>query len=1373
MRLLFLIISASIFSALALASEPLSQSEKPSWQKTLITQREGLARQSPSNRKSFGYASPVLRGGQPAIRVSIAVQGLDELFLYVTGVPDPVAGAATWAEAKLIDADGKEVPVSGLSGLQVLEGRYSIDVNLKSGVSGPLTIAGRRFQHGLHVCADSRVRLPLGGKYRRLEAWIGIDDWVGQRGAVRFDVVDATGAAKLDLWSRVLAEFPEGPARREIRWEREDRILDEDWTPGDYRELAGRYAKAARRVPPLAGEAERLSESVRNREGLNEVRKVYLRSRELHEALSCSETLNCRGLRLAIEDLQQSNPGKYSRGDEFLARLQRLEAQLNQVRARQQNETGNERQAASLAELEQIADLVRQFEQLQRESLLANPLLDFERMLVVRRKPDCDARTPMDTGYGMGEYLGLPRQSSKCNPGIEKPIGWDNEIAVLESLGPDGRLTTLYRPDDQRLITDVDLHWDGKRMLFAMPDRQKNWQVFEVRSDGTGLRQLTPGDHPDVHHYDPCYLPNGRIAFISTAPLQGVPCNAGVIVGMMYLMDADGRNIQQVCFEQDHDYCPTVLNDGRVLYLRWDYTDTPHVWNRVLFAMNPDGTNQMEYYGSNSYWPNSIFYARPVPNHPTKVAGIVTGHHVGRVGELVIFDPAKGRREADGVVQRIPGYGQKVEPIIEDKLTEHSWPKFLHPWPLSDKHFLVSCKPTPDALWGIYLVDTFDNMVLIKELEGQALLEPIPLKRSPVPPVIPDKTQPGREDAQIYMADVYQGSAMQGIPRGTIKSLRVFSYHFGYQKIAGIDHRVGTDGPWEVKRILGTVPVEADGSALFRAPAKTPLSVQPLDAEGRAVQLMRSWMTAQPGETLSCVGCHEPRNNTPPSRATIAAARRPSEIHPWYGPPRNFSFRAEVQPVLDRHCVGCHNGQPHEGRQIVDLRGEQNAFVVFRGDNPAPTIVRDTPREKLVGKFGGIFEPSYFTLRSLVRPAGLEADLHQLPPTEFFADASELLQMLKKGHYGVQLDREAWDRLYTWIDLNAPSHGTWSEFVRITGDQQKRRCELAGLYGGLAEDREEPLEFTRAPIEPIVPKPISRPKPAEIRLRDFPFDAEEAGRRQQSEGPYRRTVDLGGVKLDLLRIPAGTFVMGDADGSPDEQPLCEVQIDRPFWMATCEITNRQYAMFDPSHESRYEHRGSWIFSEEYLGHPLDGPQQPVVRVSWNRAMEFCRWLSERTGMEFTLPTESQWEYACRTGSDTPFSFGPREADFSSFANLADATIRELAYRSWRPRTPDIVPRDSRFSDRSLVSADVGSYQSNAWGLFDMHGNVSEWTRSRYQPYPYRNADGRNHTAGNELRVVRGGSWRDRPARAGSAFRLGYAPYQRAFNVGFRVVCESP
>jgi formylglycine-generating enzyme required for sulfatase activity len=225
-------------------------------------------------------------------------------------------------------------------------------------------------------------------------------------------------------------------------------------------------------------------------------------------------------------------------------------------------------------------------------------------------------------------------------------------------------------------------------------------------------------------------------------------------------------------------------------------------------------------------------------------------------------------------------------------------------------------------------------------------------------------------------------------------------------------------------------------------------------------------------------------------------------------------------------------------------------------------------------------------------------------------------------------------------------------------------------------------------------------------------------------------------------------------------------------MSKCEITNTQYSLFDPKHDSRFEDRTSWIFSEEYLGWPLDGPCQPVVRVSWQRAMHFCDWLSQKTGLRISLPTESQWEYACRAGSATPMWYGSPDADFSQVANMADYTIRNLAYEGWRPKSPDLVPREARFNDGKLVTADVGSYRPNPWGLYDMHGNAAEWTRTNYRPYPYRDDDGRDTVSAEGDKVVRGGSWYDRPRRSRSSFRLSYPAWQRVYNVGFRVVCES-
>jgi len=1086
-------------------------------------------------------------------------------------------------------------------------------------------------------------------------------------------------------------------------------------------------------------------------------------------------------LRRALNDLVATFGLEYPKGPAWLARLGELESKAAALR-----EAAEKGDAAAKQEL---ASVHEELVALRREALLANPLLDFDKMLVVKR----GNKSPK---------LGLPQNwQSNCSL---PTTGYDDSIEILAPVRPEGQLSTLFKPQRDTFVGDVDLHFDADRLLFSMPADNDRWQVFEIRADGTGLRQLT-GEEPDVDSYDACYLPDGRVLFTSTACFIGVPCVYGSShVANLYVMDAAGSgtlgwNIRQLCFDQEHDWCPTVLNNGRVLYSRWEYADTPHSNTRLLFHMNPDGTEQMEYYGSNSYWPNSIFYARPIPNHPSKVVAVIGGHHDNpRMGELVLFDPALGRREADGAVQRIPGQGKQVEPIIRDGLTRDSWPKFLHPFPLSDKYFLVSSKPTPRSEWGIYLLDVFDNMVLVKEVPGYALLEPIPFRKTPKPPMIPDKVNLASKDAMVYVPDVYAGDGLKGIPRGTVKSLRIFTYHFAYQGMGGLLGVVGMDGPWDIKRVVGTVPVYEDGSAKFRLPANLPVSLQPLDEEGKALQLMRSWMTAMPGEVVQCSGCHEPQNTAPITRQTIALGRGPDEITPWYGPMRGFSYPREVQPVVDRYCVGCHDGEPQPGGITpCDLRGD-----VKISDWEQVTPGRG-------GNRGGKFSVGYYELSRYVRRPGIESDYHLLTPMEFHADTTELVQLLKKGHYGVELDPESWDRLITWIDLNCPYHGTWGEELADPGPQRQRRRELLLKYAGLDDDPEAVPEIERGRVQGSGFSTLRSSNPSTLNSQlstlnpppGWPFDAAEAARRQTTAGPQtsRRIGLAEGVAMDLVLIPAGEFVMGNAAGKADERPPRRVAAQEPFWMGTCEVTNRQFALFDPTHDSRVESKNTYQFGIH--GYPTNRPEQPVVRVSWLEAMAFCRWLSERTGEQFSLPTEVQWEYACRAGTDSPWFFGDRESDFSRFANLADAKMTEFASDPYTVDVPlknpskydDWIPRDARFNDGALLSAAPGSYQPNAWGLFDMHGNVAEWTRSDWRPYPAaaeRAARDEGLVASGEWRVtiensppstlnpqpstskvVRGGSWRDRPVRATSSYRLSYPLYQRVYNVGFRVVCK--
>jgi len=1051
------------------------------------------------------------------------------------------------------------------------------------------------------------------------------------------------------------------------------------------------------------------------------------------------DNVNLPALRLAIGDLIEGFAARYPKGPEYLRRLDALEEKLKD---------------ASGAPAEEAQKLNDDLRALRREALLANPLLSFERLLLLKR----GEKSP---------NLGLP-QNWESNSSLPK-TGYDDSIEILSPVAPEGALTTLYKPEGGKFAGDLKLHFDGRRLLFSMPGSHNRWQVFEIATDGTGLRQLT-GDQPDVDSYDACYLPSGKIMFTSTACFIGVPCVYGSAHATnMYAMQADGRHIRQVTFDQEHNWCPTVLNNGRVLYARWEYTDTPHSNTRLLFSMNPDGTGQAEYYKSNSYWPNSIFYARPIPDHPTKVVGVVSGHHDNpRMGELLIFDPAKGRHEADGAVQRIPGYGKKVTPIIADGLTIHSWPKFLHPYPLSEKYFLVAMKPAPQSLWGLYLVDVFDNLLLLKELPGYALLEPIPLRSTTTPPVIPEKIDPASKEALVYLPDIYVGDGLRGVPRGTVKQLRIFTYHFAYQGMGGLLGVIGMDGPWDIKRVVGTVPVNEDGSAKFRVPANVPISLQPLDEDGKAIQLMRSWTTAMPGEVVQCAGCHERQNTAPPGKITLAMSRPPDEIKPWRGPLRGFSYPREVQPVIDKYCVGCHDGQPRlDGGAIPDLRGSVK-ITDWASVTPGNG-----------GEHAGKFSVGYAELHRFVRRPGIESDYHLLEPMEFHADTTELVQMLKKGHHNVRLDAEAWDRLITWIDLNCPYHGTWGEELDKPGRQRDRRRELLKLYANVDDDPEAVPETSNKPVEPVMPAAIPEAKPQAVECPNWPFDAAEAQRRQRLAGTEtRRTIDLGdGVTVEMVLIPAGEFVMGSLTGAADERPLARVRIDKPFWMGRCEVTNRQYARFDPRHDSRVEDKNAYQFGIH--GYPANRPEQPVVRVPWQRAMDFCQWLSETTGRKFSLPTEAQWEYACRAGTATPLFYGDLNTDFSKFANLADAKLSEFAsdpYTVDRPlqnptKYDDWIPKDSRFNDGALLAVEPGRYQPNAWGLCDVHGNVAEWTRTTYRRYPYSSDDGRDNAGTAGPKVVRGGSWRDRPFRCTSSYRLSYPPYQRVYNVGFRVMCD--
>ncbi|MBT8037003.1 MAG: SUMF1/EgtB/PvdO family nonheme iron enzyme [Verrucomicrobiae bacterium] len=977
------------------------------------------------------------------------------------------------------------------------------------------------------------------------------------------------------------------------------------------------------------------------------------------------------GLRLAIQDLIDTHGASYPQGAQYLEQLKHV-SEKNDLAA------------------------------LRKKALMANPALDFKKLLIVERR---------------GGKRWLPA-NWQCNSSIPQ-TGHQNQIATLTL--KDGFIETVYQPENTKFVGDLELHYDAGKIMYSSIAENGAWAVFEMDLQSKKTHQITP-QIADIDCMDPCYLPDDRIVFSSTAGFQGVPCVGGRdSVANLHLLDPQTQKIRRLCFDQENNWCPTVLPNGKLLFLRWEYTDSSHYFSRILMHMNPDGTNQKEFYGSNSYWPNSMFYARPLPGSSNKFITIVTGHHgIARAGELILFDNNKGRHEASGVLQRIPGAGKEVKPVIKDRLVNNSFPLFLHPYPISDKHFIVSMSLNKKN-YGIYLVDTFDNIVPIKVANNHSFVEAIPLRTTQRPPVKPDVVRLDEKDATFYIQNIYAGPGLKGVPKGTVKSLKVYKYEYAPRKKGG-HYAIGMEGPWDVRTVLGTVPINEDGSVIFKAPANTPIAFAPLDAEGQSLQMMRSWTTAMPGEVVSCVGCHEPQSMSPVSRPTIASQMPPQQLTPWLGGPiRGFSFHREIQPLLDQYCADCHTSELAKKDGRPDFQD---------------------------------MSKSYSSLHPYIRRNGPEGDYHLLTPLEFHANTSELIQLLEIGHHHVKLDPVSQEKLITWIDMNVPLHGSWTEATRGNARAKhmlSRRAEMRKLYAGLDIDPEKinhpytERKTYQAPTTSTTPPPAAETSP------HWPIDSDKAKSMQHGKQPI--TLDLGnGTTMKFTYIPAGEFINGEKK---------KIVIKKPYWMGITEVSLDQYRRFQPDYKNG-------VYDMHYKdqvdrGYYMNNPAFPVIRVTWNDCQDFCRWLGQKVNRIVKLPDEHQWEWACRAGSATPLNYGKLDDNFATHANLSDVNMKKMAVKGVNPKpiknpppSLDFIPKVASVDDGVLHLSKVGNYEPNPWGLHDMHGNVAEWTSSDYS---------------QGKKTIRGGSWRDRPHRAASGFRLGFPTWQKVYNVGFRVILE--
>lgn len=640
-----------------------------------------------------------------------------------------------------------------------------------------------------------------------------------------------------------------------------------------------------------------------------------------------------------------------------------------------------------------------------------------------------------------------------------------SSLCVLDLTHGQAAVATLLDSPDG-VLRDPAISWDAKRLAFAWKKSLKDddYHLYELDLTTKALRQVTAG--AGVADYEPAYLPNGDFVFASTRCVQTVDC-WWTEVSNLYTCDPGGQLIRRLGFDQVHTVYPQVLDDGRVIYTRWDYNDRGQVFPQPLFQMNPDGTGQSEFYGNSSWFPTTIAHARGIPGS-TRVLAILCGHHSSQAGKLAVIDPSLGRQENQGVqlvspvretkAERIDAYGQQGE-------------LFAYPFPLSEREWLVSYSPDGweppkgrkgEADFGLYWMDADGNRELLVTDPELPCLQPVAVTARTPPSARPSTVDYRKSTGICYMRDIYQGQGLTGVPRGTIKRMRVVALDF---RPAGIrsNHSSGPgggalistpvaigNGTWDVKRVLGETPVHEDGSAYFEVPARTPVYFQALDAKGRAVQTMRSWSTLQPGEVASCVGCHDQKNTAPAptlaGTATLALRQPPRQLEPFHGPPRGFSFAREVQPILDRHCVKCHN---HRDPILASATGEsppvleQAPAARSIGRERAFSLSGETVRDETAGR---AWSDAYLVLTqarrddgkankpfrgkpdgTMVAWLGSQSVPTPIPPNTAGSTTSRLLTLLENDHHGVRLTRADYETIACWIDLYVPFGGDYTE----------------------------------------------------------------------------------------------------------------------------------------------------------------------------------------------------------------------------------------------------------------------------------------------------------------------------------------------------------
>jgi len=704
--------------------------------------------------------------------------------------------------------------------------------------------------------------------------------------------------------------------------------------------------------------------------------------------------------------------------------------------------------------------LFREICAVRREIALSNPLLDFDKLLFIKRHRShfnhmCDQYYAVYAEPGGGVYV-LNDPFEKKGSGVfvaqqRLPTPLLRDV-LADSVVERGRLKGQKLEGGS--FVSPDLSYDAKQVLFAYVEcrgdtghrhhtdpTQGHWHegrayhVFKVNLDGSGLAQLTDGTWND---FDPCWLPNGRIAFTTERRGGYLRCGRVCPTYTLFDMAADGSDMTCLSFHETNEWHPSVTHEGLILWTRWDYVDRHGCTAHMPWVTTLDGRDPRPVHGNYSprnTRPDMEVDCRSIPGSH-KLVAVAAPHHGQAYGSLILIDPSVPDDDGMGPVRRIT-------PEVGFPESQGGAQVYGTPWPLGEKYHLCVYDPAMQpglgrqgqgflrGDYGIYLVDAFGNKELIYRDPEIACLSPIPVKPRPLPRTAPElanrgpdtnpanRPAPGpdndRPEATLAVINVYD--SLKPWPEGTrLTQLRVLQVLPMTVPSGGPPHQTGIriasagDSVVPCRWVLGTVPVEADGSAHFTVPAHREIFFQALDEEGLAVQSMRSATALQEGERLVCAGCHEPKSRTAlePETLPLALRRPPSTPTPDVDGSSPFSYPRLVQPVLDAKCVDCH---AKEGGKAMNLG-----------------------REPIANKF-------YASYNNLARDWGFHnyGDPYRTTPGRFGARASKLYELLEKGHYDVKLTPEEMHRITLWLDCSSMFYGVYEK----EGGEAQLRGEVA------------------------------------------------------------------------------------------------------------------------------------------------------------------------------------------------------------------------------------------------------------------------------------------------------------------------------------------